>query len=457
MRAYLLWSRRHLVYLVAVIVFLVWAFNAVIASTSPLAEPDVYSIYLPLILIGDPSNVAPLAPTSTATSTRTSVATDIATSTPTSTPTGTPTSTPPHTSTNTVTNTPTTIATGTPTSTATNTTTRTPTATPTRTATSTLTSTATSTRTGTATSTPTTTPTGTPTSTPTRTPTSTPTGTPTGDPVIMAAGDIICTTIHPPDGSSCEHAATSQLIVDQNPTAVLTLGDHCHDPTAACFSNNYDPSWGRFKSKTHPVVGNHEYLVSGAVTYFDYFNGVGNQIGLAGDRSKGYYSFDLGTWHLIALNSNCSEAGGCSAGSPQEKWLRADLAAHPATCTLAYWHIPLWSSGGRASPNMYTLTQDLYNNHAEIVLNGHDHIYERFAPQDYNGNADPQNGIRAFIVGTGGANHTSIASIAPNSLVRNVSTFGVLKLTLHATSYDWQFVPVPGQAFTDSGSAACNP
>ncbi len=273
----------------------------------------------------------------------------------------------------------------------------------------------------------------------------------------MAAGDIVCTNMGTPNGSSCEHLATSQLIVDQNPNAVLPLGDLCHDPTAACFSGFYDPSWGRLKAKTYPVVGNHEYLVSGASTYFDYFNGSGSQTGPAGDRNKGYYSYDLGSWHLIALNSNCGSVGGCGPGSPQEQWLRADLAAHPSTCTLAYWHIPLWSSGGRASPNMYTVTRDLYNSHVELVLSGHDHIYERFAPQDPDANPDPLNGIRAFIVGTGGANHTLLSTIAPNSLVRDTNTFGALKLTLHASSYDWQFVPVPGGTFTDSGSAACRP
>lgn len=277
------------------------------------------------------------------------------------------------------------------------------------------------------------------------------------DPVIMAAGDIVCTSMGTPNGSSCEQLATSQLIANQSPTAVLALGDLCHDPTSECFSDYYDPSWGRFKSKTHPVVGNHEYLVPNAYTYFDYLDGVGNQTGPAGDRDKGYYSYDLGGWHLIALNSNCGDIGGCGQGSPEERWLLADLAAHPSMCTLAYWHIPLWSSGGRASPNMYTVTRDLYNNHVELVLNGHDHIYERFAPQDYNANPDPVNGIRAFILGTGGANHTSIASVAPNSLLRNTDTFGALKLTLHASSYDWQFVPVPGGTFTDSGSAACRP
>jgi hypothetical protein len=165
---------------------------------------------------------------------------------------------------------------------------------------------------------------------------------------------------------------------------------------------------------------------------------------------------DIGAWHLIALNSNCSDAGGCSSSSPQGQWLAADLAAHPNFCTLAYWHIPVFSSGGRASSNMRSIWQTLYNNNVDVVLAGHDHIYERFAPQTADGILDSARGIREFIVGSGGANHTSLAAIFPNSEVRDTSTYGVLKLTLHPTGYDWQFVPEAGKTFTDAGTGNCH-
>lgn len=250
--------------------------------------------------------------------------------------------------------------------------------------------------------------------------------------------------------------AASQVAVDQRPAAVLILGDLCHTPSANCFDNYFRPSWGRLFSITHPVTGNHEYLVAGAGYYFDYWNGVGNADGPAGNRSQGYYSYDLGAWHIIALNSQCSQAGGCNSGSAQYTWLQQDLQSHPNKCTLAYYHIPVFSSGGRANNNMKQIYTLLYNNNVEVVLNGHDHIYERFAPQDPNGLADPARGIREFIAGTGGANHTSISSIQPNSEIRNTDTFGALKITLHPSSYTWQFVPVAGKTFTDSGTTSCH-
>jgi hypothetical protein len=214
------------------------------------------------------------------------------------------------------------------------------------------------------------------------------------------------------------------------------------------------------KAITHPVVGNHEYLTSGgtgcttantgAAGYWQYFGSA------AGTAGQGYYSFNIGAWHLIALNSSCTQAGGCSSTSPQYKWLQADLVAHPNQCTLAYWHIPLFSSGGRANAGTRPLFQLLYNAHADLVLNGHDHIYERFAPQTSTGTLDQANGVREFIIGTGGADHTTITTVAANSQLRNSSTFGILKLTLHAASYDWQFVSEAGQTFTDSGTQACH-
>jgi hypothetical protein len=288
-----------------------------------------------------------------------------------------------------------------------------------------------------------------------------------GDPVIVAAGDIAC---DPTDSgfnggagisTRCRMLATSNLILNINPAAVLPVGDtqyYCGGYTA--FLESYDLSWGRFKAITHPVVGNHEYLTSGgtgcdktnagAAGYFKYYGS------LAGPSGEGYYSYDVGTWHLIALNSNCGDVGGCSASSPQGEWLQSDLAAHLNQCILAYWHIPLWSSGGRASTNSLPLMQQLYNAGADVVLTGHDHDYERFAPQDYNGNLDTTRGIREFVAGTGGSNHTSFTTIAKNSEVRNDTTFGVLKLTLHPASYDWTFVPETAGGFTDSGSNTCH-
>jgi chitodextrinase len=297
------------------------------------------------------------------------------------------------------------------------------------------------------------------------------------DPVIAAAGDIACDPLDAhfngglgsgTAGSSndvCRQAAVATTIEGiPNLQAVLDLGDnqyYCGGYQA--FLGSYDKSWGAFKAITHPSVGNHEYLTSGgapqatgcdptnagASGHYTYF---GAAAGLPG---QGYYSFNVGSWHLIALNSSCSGAGGCAASSPQGKWLAADLAANRAPCTLAYWHIPLFSSGGRASPNSQPFFAALYAAGADIVLNGHDHIYERFAPQTSTGALDAANGLREFIVGTGGANHTSIAAAAANSLLRDTTTFGALQLTLHAGSYDWKFLNSRG-AFTDSGSGTCH-
>jgi hypothetical protein len=292
-----------------------------------------------------------------------------------------------------------------------------------------------------------------------------------GDPVIAAAGDIACDPAEPSfnggqgTSGSCHQRATSDLLVGAGLTAILPLGDNqYYCGSYAGFIGSYDLSWGRLKPLTYPAVGNHEYLThggskpstgcdasnAGAAGYFRYFGAA------AGDPTKGYYSFDIGAWHLVALNTQCSAAGGCAATSPQGKWLAADLDTHPNRCTLAYFHIPLFSSGGRASSNSNGLWQILYAHQADVILNGHDHIYERFAPQTPSGAADPTNGIREFIVGTGGANLTSMAAIAANSVVRDNKTYGVLALTLHAASYDWRFVPETGKTFTDSGTATCH-
>jgi hypothetical protein len=200
---------------------------------------------------------------------------------------------------------------------------------------------------------------------------------------------------------------------------------------------------------TKPVPGNHEYFTTGAAGYFDYFGAI------AGDRAKGYYSYDIGSWHVVALNSNCALIGGCAAGSAEEAWLRADLAGHPQACTLAYWHHPRFSSGGEHGNDttVQPLWQALQDARADVILTGHDHTYERFAAQRADGVADA-NGVVEFVAGAGGKNHYPLGVIKANSVFRNTADFGVLKMTLHNTSYDWQFVTDTG-AVLDSGTAAC--
>ena len=200
-----------------------------------------------------------------------------------------------------------------------------------------------------------------------------------------------------------------------------------------------------------PAPGNHEYWTGGAAGYFEYYGAA------AEDPSKGYYSFDLGRWHLIALNSNCDEVGGCGRRSAQTRWLRQDLATSRARCTLAYWHHPRFSSGPHGSSAAYReFWRALYAANADVVVVGHDHDYERFAPQNAEGLADSARGLRELVVGTGGKSLYPFDGRAANSEARNATTFGVLKLTLRPKSYAWRFVPVAGGTFTDSGSAACH-
>jgi IPT/TIG domain-containing protein len=285
------------------------------------------------------------------------------------------------------------------------------------------------------------------------------------DPVIAAAGDIACDPIDSPynDGQgttkACRQLFTSNLLVGAGLSGVLPLGDDQYECAGlAAFDQVYDVTWGRLKSITHPVPGNHEYQTTGgtgcdasgtASGYFAYFGAA------AGDATRGYYSYDIGSWHLIALNSNCPQVGGCGAGSQEELWLRADLAAHANFCTLAYWHYPRFSSSGDIQGSS-VFWDDLYAAGADVVLSGHKHNYERFAPQSPQAVADPSFGIREFVVGTGGKDHQGFNTPDPNSEVRDSSSFGVLDLTLHPTSYDWQFVPVAGQSFSDNGSASCH-
>ncbi|HVW35579.1 MAG TPA: metallophosphoesterase [Acidimicrobiia bacterium] len=262
------------------------------------------------------------------------------------------------------------------------------------------------------------------------------------NPVLIGAGDI----------ATCSGSAdskTAALIASSGGT-VFTAGDNVYDRgSAAQFANCYKPTWGKFKSRTHPAVGDNEYDTPKASGYWDYFGSA------AGARNKGWYSYDLGTWHIVVLNSNCSKVGGCGRGSAQEQWLRADLAKTKATCIAAIWHQPRFSSVYGNNGSTKPFWQDLYAAGADIVINGHHHAYERFAPQDPSGHKDAH-GIRQFTVGTGGAPLAhKFKAVQPNSQVRNANTYGVLKLTLHSKSYDFSFIPVAGSSFHDSGSGTC--
>jgi hypothetical protein len=273
--------------------------------------------------------------------------------------------------------------------------------------------------------------------------------------VVAAVGDIACAPGNPSladSGPSCRQGAIADLVAGSGATALLALGDIQYERGSIDeFLGSYDVTFGRFRAMTRPAPGNHEYITADAAGYFQYFGAA------AGDPAKAYYSFDLGAWHVVALNSNCARAGGCHRGSPQEQWLRADLAAHPARCTLAYWHHPRYNSGKFGDEGtMRPIWQALADAGAEVALAGHAHDYERFAPQDEAAGLDPARGVRQFVVGTGGANHTPIRSIQPNSEVRNDDTFGILLLTLRPTGYDWRFVPEAGGAFTDAGSDVCH-
>jgi hypothetical protein len=277
-----------------------------------------------------------------------------------------------------------------------------------------------------------------------------------GPVTLVAAGDIACDPSSPSFnagngvGDECRAKAVARVIASIDPQAVLTLGDQQYeDGRYPDFKRSYDLSYGAFKAITYPSVGNHEYYSSpNAQGFFDYF---GPQAGTAGE---GWYSVNLGAWHVIALNSNCSIVG-CGRGSPQYTWLEQDLAKSQSACTLAFWHAPRYSSGPHGPDTSVTpFWRLLREDDADLVLNGHDHIYERYVPQDATGQADPR-GIREFVVGVGGAERYWIESVQPNSQVRNASAFGVLELTLKDGSYDWRFVPALDARFTDSGSANC--
>ena len=262
--------------------------------------------------------------------------------------------------------------------------------------------------------------------------------------IFVGAGDIA--------GCNYDTDEDTAKLLDNIPGTVFTLGDNAYpNGTASEFTNCYDPTWGRHKERTKPSPGNHDYNTPGATGYFNYFGTA------AGDPNKGYYSYDIGDWHAIALNSTCWEGGGCSSSSPQIQWLREDLASHGNLCTVAYMHVPRFSSGHHGSnPSMQPIWEVLYEAGTDVVLTGHDHLYERFAPQDPQGNADNKDGIREFIVGTGGYSLYDFKTPLPNSEARNNTSHGVLKLTLLTDSYEWEFVPIAGDTFTDTGSDICH-
>jgi hypothetical protein len=258
---------------------------------------------------------------------------------------------------------------------------------------------------------------------------------------MLGAGDIS-------DCNNNNDEATAKVL-DANPAGlVFLLGDNAYENgSASDYSNCYNPTWGRHKSRTKPSPGNHEYNTPGASGYFGYFGTA------AGDPAKGYYSYDVGDWHVVVLNSSIAH----EAGSAQITWLESDLTANTKTCTMAYWHHPRFSSGEHGNNSLMQSYWDvLYAHNADLILNGHDHHYERFAPQTPTGQLDTSRGIREFIVGTGGRALYGLGTRKANSDVFNAATYGVMKLTLSAGSYSWQFLPIAGQSFTDSGTQSCH-
>jgi len=272
-------------------------------------------------------------------------------------------------------------------------------------------------------------------------------------PIVAAAGDIACAPGDPVTPATCRQLATSNLFVG-NPAirAVLPLGDEQYETgTLADFQQAYAASWGRALGKTHPVPGNHEYAAGqNGAGYFAYFGAS------AGNRNHGWYSFNIGSWHLIALNANCAHVGGCGPSSPQVAWLRNDLAAHHPACTLAYWHQARFSSGPQGNLADYdAFWKALWNHGVDVVLSGHDHVYERYALQTPAQVRDPKHGIREFVVGTGGKSLDPFTGPFTNGQFRQNTQFGILKLTLHPHRYEWRFVSTAKHVL-DSGETSCH-
>jgi len=266
---------------------------------------------------------------------------------------------------------------------------------------------------------------------------------------VLAAGDI----------AECDHQgdeATARILAQYPHATILTLGDNAYQHgTPADFRNCYAPSWGKFKDRTRPATGNHDEATKNAQGYWDFFGPRG------GSYDKYYYSYDLGAWHLVVLNSDCWRVGGCDPTDPQIEWLAADFAAHRNLCTLAYWHRPPFTSGRYGLPKdtnrVMPLWQTLYDEGVDVLLVGHDHDYERFVPMDATGQPDPSKGVREFVVGTGGGNLRPFGNAPlPTTAARSFSTWGVLRLTLEPGEYAWRFLPVTPGAFADSGVGACH-
>jgi acid phosphatase type 7 len=285
--------------------------------------------------------------------------------------------------------------------------------------------------------------------------------------VVAAVADMECSVAQHAQAEQqgrtdlCRSASTAAVARAMNPALVIAAGDLQYEQaTLEDFQQAYDLSWGPLKSITRPALGNHEYCsyvcadpqAAVRAGYFTYF-GSG-----AGTPGQGWYSYDVGGWHVIVLNSECGMAGGCEVNSPQERWLRADLTAHPTACTLAYWHRPLFSGGREGeNPAMRTVWDDLYRAGVELVINGHEHQYERFAPQTPSRAADASGGILEFVAGTGGRSHLAPVAVRPNTAVQNADTFGVLRLDLRPLGFSWSFQPAAGSGtFTDSGSRNCH-
>jgi hypothetical protein len=285
------------------------------------------------------------------------------------------------------------------------------------------------------------------------------------DPMLAAAGDIACDPASSAFNAGagipglCRQKLTSDLLLRRDLDGILIPGDvQYENGTLQAFMQSFDPSWGRLKPLIRPVPGNHEYGVPGAAGYFDYFNGPGRHSGPAGNRGEGWYSFEVGRWHVIALNSECQHVGGCGPDSPQLRWLRADLAAHPSTCTLAYFHKPRFTSGryGDGAEDVRAIWDVLYASGADVVLSGHEHFYERFGPQTPSGAFDPARGVRQFTVGMGGRSRHGFTAVAPNSELRDNRTLGILELTLREGRYEWKLVSAPTGEAADAGSGSCH-
>ena len=271
--------------------------------------------------------------------------------------------------------------------------------------------------------------------------------------LLLAVGDIA--NCEADDARHVETAAlVDTLIGDSAVGDIALLGDIAYDAgSAEEFADCYDVAWGRHGARVRPVPGNHEYRTTGAEGYFTYFEAKASPDDPECRRDcAGYYAYDLGEWHIVALNSEASMTN----GSPQEMWLRADLAANRSRCTLAYWHHPRFSSGAHGNDDRSAdIWQTLYDFGVDIVLNGHEHNYERFAPQNPDGMLDAGRGIRVFVVGTGGAPLRNFGSVQANSEARNRDAWGVLQLALYNQHYTWTFKPIAGQTYIDSGSASC--